>query len=61
MLATLFDFRSQRSKLTYWSDMATRVDVTREERQKELLACLRASPNSGTRKRSAAGFDLISC
>ena len=62
MLATLFDFPfAERSKLTYWSDMATRVDVTREERQKELLACLaRFTELWHERKDQPPGFDLIS-
>ena len=62
MLATLFDFPfAERSKLTYWSDMATRVDVTREERQKELLACLaRFTELWHERRDQPPGFDLIS-
>ncbi len=62
MLATLFDFPfAERSKLTYWSDMATRVDVTREERQRELLACLaRFTELWHERKDQPPGFDLIS-
>jgi cytochrome P450 len=48
MLATLFDFPYEdRSKLTFWSDMATSspeqtgaMDVTEEERQKALMECL---------------------
>jgi len=62
MLATLFDFPfEERSKLTYWSDMATRVDVTREERQSELLACLaRFTELWHDRKDQPPGFDLIS-
>ena len=62
MLATLLDFPfAERSKLTYWSDMATRVDVTREERQKELLACLaRFTELWHERKDQPPGFDLIS-
>jgi len=62
MLATLFDFPfEERSKLTYWSDMATRVDVTREHRQNELLACLaRFTELWHERKDQPPGFDLIS-
>ncbi len=62
MLATLFDFPfEERSKLTYWSDMATRVDVTREERQRELLACLaRFTELWHDRADQPPGFDLIS-
>ena len=62
MLATLFDFPfAERSKLTYWSDMATRVDVTRGERQNELLACLaRFTELWHERKDQPPGFDLIS-
>lgn len=46
MLATLFDFPfEQRSKLTYWSDMAVSGpnvggDVTEEERREVLMECL---------------------
>ncbi len=50
MLATLFDFPfEQRSKLTYWSDMATSsprqagaTNVTEEQRRAALLECLEA-------------------
>ena len=50
MLATLFDFPfEQRSKLTYWSDMATSspvqtgaTNVTEEQRQAALMECLDA-------------------
>ncbi len=50
MLATLFDFPfEQRSKLTYWSDMATSspvqtgaTNVTEEQRQAALMECLEA-------------------
>lgn len=47
MLATLFDFPfEERSKLTYWSDLATTIPgpgelvETEEEAQKDLLGCL---------------------
>jgi cytochrome P450 len=69
MLATLFDFPfEERSKLTYWSDVATGSpeiaggDVSQEERIPALMECLetftrlwheRAGQESG-------GFDLIS-
>lgn len=62
MLATLFNFPfDEREKLTHWSDMATRVDVTREYRQQELLACLhRFTELWHEKKNEESGFDLIS-
>ena len=41
MLATLFAFPfDERSKLTYWSDMSMRTDVSREDSRAALLECL---------------------
>ena len=70
MLATLFDFPfEERSKLTYWSDMATGSpeiaggDVSNEERIPALMECLETfnriwHERKGRDKKGA--FDLIS-
>jgi len=62
MLATLFAFPfEERAKLTHWSDMATRTDVSREARQEQLLECLACfSKLWHERKQQEPGFDLIS-
>jgi cytochrome P450 len=68
MLATLFDFPfDQRSKLTYWSDVAVGTPeisgglVTHEERLAGLQECLAAFTQLWhERKHTEGGFDLIS-
>ena len=70
MLATLFDFPfEQRSKLTYWSDMATSspvqtgaTNVTEEQRQAALMECLDAFTvlwNERVNKDPAGRLDLV--
>jgi cytochrome P450 len=68
MLATLFDFPfEQRSKLTYWSDVATGSpelaggDISQEERIPALMDCLETFTRLWhDRKGREGGFDLIS-
>lgn len=68
MLATLFDFPfEQRSKLTYWSDIATGSpelaggDISQEERIPALMECLETFTRLWhERKGREGGFDLIS-
>jgi cytochrome P450 len=68
MLATLFDFPfEQRSKLTYWSDVAVGTpeisggQVTHEERMAGLQECLATFTQLWhERKGTDGGFDLIS-
>jgi cytochrome P450 len=68
MLATLFDFPFEhRSKLTYWSDIATGSPeiaggtVTKEERYDGLMECLEWFTRIWhERKGKEGGFDLIS-
>lgn len=68
MLATLFDFPfEQRSKLTYWSDLATGSpeiaggDVSQEERLAGLQDCLETFTRIWhERKQRKDSFDLIS-
>ncbi|TDG13602.1 cytochrome P450 [Seongchinamella unica] len=68
MLATLFDFPfEQRSKLTYWSDMATAApqisggDADPRERETALLDCLATFTGIWHEREASdsAGFDLI--
>ncbi|RLQ22780.1 cytochrome P450 [Seongchinamella sediminis] len=69
MLATLFDFPfEQRSKLTYWSDMATAApelsggNADRQEREAALLDCLATFTQIWHARRAtdSDSFDLIS-
>ncbi|MEH6586126.1 MAG: cytochrome P450 [Halioglobus sp.] len=68
MLATLFDFPfEERSKLTYWSDMATAApeisggDADHDERQAALMDCLATFTRIWHERKAgdSASFDLI--